>query len=268
MEPSTDEMPGVLANKTVTTGNPEGEIVIVYAQGGPMLDILGWQFGAYFPKVDKDKVYLVSVHQAQTFAPYNFVDEPITLDDANAANETSVQYLADVLQYFVDHDRKVYVVGKTFGAQLVQELLATQGNVAEGYLIVSSRLDMQEEAWKMLVDGQGIQFENGVTPVPDPEAFSGDSDAGPYAAENLARLKGELASTRFTEILADAPMGNVIFVYGKQDERMGSLSDDEVVFLESKGVTIIASDAGYKQLIKEGPMDAGMTLLIGEEYMK
>jgi len=268
MAPSTDEMPGVLANKIEVDGNPDGEIVIVYAQGGPMLDILGWRFGGYFPKVDRDKVYLVSVHQAQTFAPYNFTEAPITLEDAAAANGTSVQYLADMIQYFVDQDRKVYVVGKTFGAQLVQDLLASQGNIAEGYLIVSSRLDMQEEAWEMLLDGQGVQFENGIKPVPNPEAFSGDSDAGPYAAENLARLKGELASTRFTEILADVPMDNVIFVYGEQDERMGGLSDEEIAFLESKGVTIIASDGDYKQLIKEGPMDEGMTLLIGEEYMK
>ena len=268
MEPSTAEMPGVLANKIETTGNPDGEVVIVYAQGGPILDILGWRFGAYFPKVDQDKVYLVSVHQAQTYTPYNFADVPITMEDAQNANEVSTQYLADVLQFFVDDGRQVYVVGKTFGALLVQDLLAKQGNIANGYMLVSSRLDMPEEALRIFAEGHGVIFEDGVKPIPDPEAFSSDEEAGPYAQENLAHIMGAAASNRFTKLLSDVPMDNVIFVYGEKDERMGGLNDDEVAFLESKGVTIIADGGDYREVIKGGPMEQGLTKLIGEEYMK
>jgi pimeloyl-ACP methyl ester carboxylesterase len=265
MESSTDKIPGVLANKIETSGNPEADIVIVYAQHGPMLDILGWNFSVYFPDVDKDQVYLVSVHQTQTYAPYKFKDAPISSDDAQSADETSVQYLADIVQFYLDKGRTVHVVGKSFGAYLVQELLATQGNVADGYLLIAGRLDMQEEAAKQFADGQGIKFENGVTPVPDPEYAS--DEEGECSGENMARLLGAVAVNRYTERLADVPMDNVIYVYGKQDDHMGGLTTAEVAFLEGKGVTVLAGEDGYRQAAKE-LMEEGMKLLIGEAYME
>ena len=265
MEPSTDGMPGVVAAKIVTAGNPDADVVIIYSQGGPLLDLLGWGFGVYFPDVDRDKVYLVSVHQEQTLYPYNFSDVEITSEDAQAANDKSLNYLIETVHYFTGAGRKVYVVGKNYGALLVQDLLAREGHTADGYLLVAGRLDMQEEAWKMFEQGQGVKFENGVTPAPDPE-FASDEE-GAYASENMARLMGDQASERFTESLADASLDNVIYIYGKKDERMGRLSDDELAFLQDKDVEILATDDGYEEVVKE-LMPEGLTRLIGEAFMK
>ena len=266
MEPSTDEMPGVLANKIETDGNADSDVVIVYSQHGPMMDLLGWGGFVYFPKVDRDKVYLVDVHQAQTYAPYNFSDEPITAEDAQAAADISVQYLADIVQFYLDEGRTVYVVGKGYGAYLVQELLATQGNVAEGYLLAAGRLDMQDAAVQQLASGQSVKFENGTTPVPGESDAYASEDEGAYANENLSRLLGAVAVNRYTERLTDTPMDNVVYTYGEQDERLGGLTADEVSFLKGKGVQVLAG-ADYAEAAKD-LMTQGLEMLLGEAYMK
>ena len=264
-EPSTNGMPGVLAYKTASKGNKDSDIVIVYAQHGPLLTLLGWGFGVYFPDVDEDKVYLVSVAQAQTLAPYNFQDEPITMEDAKKADAKSVQIIADVVKYFKDNGKQVYVVSKGFGGYIVQEFLAKHGTVADGYLIVSSRLDMQDEAWQSFANGKAVKFEDGTKIVPDPDFAS--EEEGEYSAENMARLMGALAENRYTEALANTPLDNLVYIYGEKDDRMGRLSDAEVAFLNNKNATVMYSQEGYSDIVKKY-MGEGLALLIGEENMK
>ena len=62
--------------------------------------------------------------------------------------------LAAVVDHFQDQGKTVYVVGISFGAFVVQELLATQGNVAEGYLIVTGRIDMPDGIWTEFAEGR------------------------------------------------------------------------------------------------------------------
>ena len=117
----------------VGVGNGAAEVVVAIAQGGPLPYLVGeGELRQRTRGLDLEHAYLVNVHQAQTIDAAAFSVEDISFDEAKAADSRSVAMLAAVVEHFRDQGEVVYVVGISFGALLVQELLATQGNVAEG----------------------------------------------------------------------------------------------------------------------------------------
>ncbi len=129
-----------------------------------------------------------------------------------------------------------YVIGISFGAFMVQELLAIQGNVAEGYLIANGRLDMPPEIWMVFAEGGSIGFVD----VRD--------DAGAETStlhRNLTRLAAGLGHHRYTERLAGLDMSNVVYVTGALDRQVGRLSDAENAFLIERGADVVQYDGGH-----------------------
>ena len=106
----------------------------------------------------------------------------------------------------------VYVVGISFGAFMVQELLATQGNVAEGYLIANGRLDMAPAIWTVFAEGRTVEFVDGVE-IEEPVTGRNGPDAETVAVgRNMARLASGLGHYRYSERLARVDMTNVVYV--------------------------------------------------------
>ena len=171
-------------------GNPDAGVVVVNSQGGPMpalvrkreiLEKLGL--------LNLERIHLVNVHQAQTINPAPFTAADITFDEAKAADGESVEVLAALVDHFQAQGKTVYVVGISFGAFMVQELLATQGNVAEGYLIANGRLDMPPTIWTVFAEGRTVGFVDGVE-IEDPR--TGGHEPAPEGTvplqRNMARL--------------------------------------------------------------------------------
>ena len=184
-------------------GNPDAGVVVVNSQGGPMpalvrkreiLEKLGL--------LNLERIHLVNVHQAQTINPTPFTAADITFDEAKAADGESVEVLAALVDHFQAQGKTVYVVGISFGAFMVQELLATQGNVAEGYLIANGRLDMPPTIWTVFAEGRTVGFVDGVE-IEDPRTGGhGPAPEGTVPLQrNMARLAAGLGHYRYTERL-------------------------------------------------------------------
>ena len=232
-------------------GNPDAGVVVVNSQGGPMpalvrkreiLEKLGL--------LNLERIHLVNVHQAQTInpAPFTapFTAADITFDEAKAADGESVEVLAALVDHFQAQGKTVYVVGISFGAFMVQELLATQGNVAEGYLIANGRLDMPPTIWTVFAEGRTVGFVDGVE-IEDPR--TGGHEPAPEGTvllqRNMARLAAGLGHYRYTERLAGVDMTNVVYLSGTLDEQVGRLSDAEVAFLAERGADVVQYDGGH-----------------------
>ena len=228
-------------------GNPDAGVVVVNSQGGPMpalvrkreiLEKLGL--------LNLERIHLVNVHQAQTINPAPFTAADITFDEAKAADGESVEVLAALVDHFQAQGKTVYVVGISFGAFMVQELLATQGNVAEGYLIANGRLDMPPTIWTVFAEGRTVGFVDGVE-IEDPR--TGGHEPAPEGTvplqRNMARLAAGLGHYRYTERLAGVDMTNVVYLSGTLDEQVGRLSDAEVAFLAERGADVVQYDGGH-----------------------
>ena len=241
------ESEGVMTELYYGIGNSDADVVIVNTQGGPMPSLLTDEFAEVFSGVDLDNAFVVNVHQSHTKNQEKVSKGIISFEEAKTIDEESVAMLAQVVDGFLKQEKRVYVVGISFGAWMVQDLLATQGSVADGYVIVVGRLDMPDVIWKSFSQGGSGYFEDGVNPVVEEVESIDESklDAREIAEFNMAKVAAGLGHKRYTKLLKDVDLSKVHYLFGKRDEPVGRLSDAEIKFLESKDVNVIVTDGGH-----------------------
>ncbi len=253
-------IPDSLAQTFEAIGNPNASTVIVFAQGGPMPELDMGEAEGIFSDIDPDSTYLVVPHQVQTQNPGLFTDAEINFDQAKGFDADTTASLANVVAYYAESDKKVYVVGTSFGAFVVQDLLASQGNVADGYFIQVGRLDMPEEVWVPFSEGRFVGFTDGV----NIESFDADGAGmggdGDFTDANMARLAAGFGYKRFTEVLSGTDLSNVVYAYGLQDEQVGRLNDAELAFLTSKDVRVLQTEQDHGGTIDE-TITEGLTMI-------
>ena len=247
-----DIFPKDIDEYTFARGNPQSDIVLVYAQGGPLslLDSEGLSliYDSGMRSKLKDALF-VDVHQAQTLMPELFDENSISFDQAKQHDAKTTQMLYKVIKYFKDDGKTVYVVGISFGAFVVQDLLATNGNIADGYLIMVGRLNIQDEIWTSYSKGIVMEFDDdALTPI-----MADDIGHDHDGFENMHKLAAGLGHKRYVELLEDVNLSNVVYVYGEKDKVVGKLSDLELEFLHSHNATVLKSqndhlDAVYEKL--------------------
>lgn len=226
-------------------GDEKAETVLITVPGGPSTEFGTHLVDDFSPVLAPKEILTVTVHQAQTLDSTIVEDVDITLDQAVDFNTESIEALDQVTTYFKNQGRTVYILGFSFGAFVTQDLIAKKGIAsADKYLLVSGRLDMNDPIWQGAAEGKEGFFENGVTPVVDAEP-------DPNVKErNLNRIGAGFLRNRYTQLFNPiSDLSNLTYIYGTMDQAVGSLSVNEVQFLESKNAQII-----------EGPGDHDTTL--------
>lgn len=193
---------------------------------------------------DFEDVQLARVHQTltlnQDLAPRY---EELSLAELQAEVDVSVEILHRTINHFRDQNKRVVVIGHSYGAFLMGRYLAHHGpDAADLYLIMAGRLDMPEEVVSGFLTGMPYYFPDGESPAPVP--------APPFPVPRTDqelmewRIAGATGHDRYTERLADTDLRRVIYVYGTLDELVGRLTDDEVRFLTSRGARVIPLQDG------------------------
>lgn len=220
-------------------GNEDSDIVIVYSQGGPMPEVEEDTLEEIRNSNDKLKdAYFVQPHQIQTEEPAKFMSEEIDFEDAINYDKKTVKNIADVVKHFKDNGKKVYVVGISFGAFVTTDLISEYGTeIADGYAIMVGRLNIDDVFWKGFSQGKNGYYENGVTPV--------ITDAESVAESNMFKLAAGLGHKRYMDLLKNHDLSKVAYAYGKVDEQVGSLNEDEIKFLEDRGAKVFANEGGH-----------------------
>ena len=253
------EIGDTVAARYESVGDPEAEVVVVVAQGGPVLALSLNRAETVFAVVDLEEVHLVLVHQAQTIDPDRFLASDISFEEAQAIDAESVELLIAAVRHFKEQEKQVFVVGQSFGAFVVQDMLARQEVAADGYLLMVGRLDMPVEAWGVFADGDSPGFVDGTDVIL--------RETGIVPRErNMARLAGGLAHRRYTELLAKVDLCDVVYITGDNDERVGRLSSDERDFLESRGAEVIVGPGRHGETI-EAYLDEGLAQLLGRQLL-
>ena len=232
-------------------------IVLLGLQGGPVDYLFKKgkvpQFIELYPYFT-----VVHVHQAQTL-PINTEDdgldarllsgdEIISMEKAKRANLKSAAIIHKVAQYFKDQEKTVYVIGHSFGSFLLPHTLVQYGNNFDKVLITAGRIDMPLEVVSAFKDACGGGFDKDTqefVPNDCDRESKGLSKTEKNIFKSEARLLGDSGESRYSELLKDKDLSNVMYVYGTKDESTGSLNASEVSFLKSKKVSVIAMDEGH-----------------------
>lgn len=228
-----------------TVGDTNATKVVLYVQGGPVFDLSTQDLDAFTNDPQFLKAY---VHQAQTLNP-SLKDVDLTFDQAVAEDETSVDMLHKVIMYYKSLNKEVYVIGHSFGAFLLPKYLDKYGNQADKMAILAGRLEMPDIVWQGFRDGTVYHFPNGVTP----EMTTTDAEGGIFRTVAARRLAAGFGMNRYTQLLSDVDLSNVIYSFSTADEPVGSLTAAEESFLTSKQVTVIKIQGGNHGSMFEAP---------------
>lgn len=239
-------IPENLKNKGISYGNPNSDIIIINTQGGPMPQLATTQFEDIFfkqGKLDYDKVLAINVHQVQTLHPERFSKDEVTFQQAIEYQKETTKILYDLVKYFKSQNKTVYVTGLSIGAFAGVDLLATHGDIADGYLFMVGRLNMTDKVWNIFSEGAFTGFKNDGVTVLDKQ----ETDVN--LQKNMAKLAAGFGHKRYMKLLKDIPLEKVIYVHGTKDENVGRLTQEEIDFLKSKKVNAIQKDGGHEIMI-------------------
>lgn len=235
------------------SGNAASDTVWIFEQGGP-LHFLDPNTSDYFHNYsDYEDIQFVHMHQTLTLnhelAPRH---EEFTLTELQAEVDVSVEILHRAIEHFRAQDKRVVVIGHSYGAFLMARYLSHHGpEAADRYLIMAGRLDMPEEVVNGFLMGMPYLFQNGVTPIQVP-FFLPPTERNRDQALMEMRIAGATGHDRYTERLAETDLQKVIYVFGTLDDTVGRLTEDEVEFLESGGATVIPiQDGGHASMFED-----------------
>ncbi|MEO1054428.1 MAG: hypothetical protein AAFX87_27570 [Bacteroidota bacterium] len=240
-------------------GNPKSDTIIIHTQIGPMMNLLTEEFKSIFTRVgglDESKYFIINIHQFQTLNPKKLSEKEISFDEAKAIDKESSRMLKDLVSYFKSENKTVYVVGLSFGAFAGMDFIAKYGNIADGYLFMVGRLDMTEKVWQSFSQGIEATFDE------DASTVIIGKKPGELSTINLNKIAAGFGHNRYTALLRDTNLSNVIYYHGKKDQSVGKLTDKEIEFLESREATVKAFDGGHNQTLDH--LKEGLTLLLQE----
>ncbi|MCB0632782.1 MAG: hypothetical protein R2824_25010 [Saprospiraceae bacterium] len=226
------------------------ELVIIDCPGGPdsILEFQSRDQQRYRYLPDYSRFSIVSLYQAQSFnsSLYQYA-RVFTPEDAAYEVAITSEMLHRAIAYFKSRGKKVYVVGSSYGAFVIQHYLANYESEADLYVVLSGRLDMDQPMVEENLQGNSGRFrEDGRTYVPDEDPIA-ITDRDQDTREDLVcnRLKAAIGQARYTDLLAQKNLSNVIYIYAPNDEQVGSLREEEIAFLRQKGALVFADDRGH-----------------------
>lgn len=250
MTESIPEIFNEIADVTTFHGNYSSDIVVVNTQGGPHTELNDSWVKGYMKSTKTNNALYANVHQVQTKNPSQFSTEDITFEAAKEFDKESVANLKKVVNFFKAQNKTIYVLGISFGAFVTQRLIAEHGiDVADGYLIMAGRLNLEEENVQLSSEGKYQHYlydDNGNS------TFDYFGVAPNANHRNMARLAAGLSFNRYIEELGDIDnLSKITYVYGDRDDRVGALSVQEIQFLKDREARVILSENGNHSAVTE-----------------
>ena len=250
-------IPENIARLGYSFGNNQSNIVIINAQENPELYLYTDRFKKLFTKygnVPFDETYVINVHQTQTLHPENIQTKEISFDQAKQYTDETTEIFATVVNYFKSQNKKVILVGMSYGAFVVEDFLTKYGNSVDGVLLSVGRLDMDDSFWKTFSKGEKVSFDETTEIISDGETKN-------ILNSNKFKLIAAYSYKRYTELLKEVNLKNTLYIYSKRDTIFGSLNDTERTFLMKKDVLVLSLDKDHETTMK-GFLKKGLQMLM------
>ncbi|MBC3847329.1 hypothetical protein H8K90_13105 [Winogradskyella echinorum] len=248
------DIPKSLEKHGYSFGNPDSDTVIINIDGGPENDLNTYVFEYIFSvlgKIDENNYFLINMRESQTLHPEETEKEEISWEEAKNYNEKTVKTLYDLISYFKSLNKKVYVVGGSYGSLVGLKSLVDYNNIADGYLLMCGRLDMTKEISTAYSKGYEAKFEeDATTPI------IGEKSDNVYTV-NMRKIAAAInRDEKYTELLKDSDLSNLTYYYSEIDQSVGKLTEKEIAFLKSKNAKVVSVKIEHRKyfnlLLKEG----------------
>lgn len=233
-----ENIPESLINSGYSYGNPNSDTVIINIDGGPVNNLGTYRFKlsySFTGEVNENNYFLINMRESQTLHPEDTEKEEISWEQAKNYNEKTVKTLYELISYFKSQHKKVYVVGGSYGSLVGLKSLVDYNNIADRYLLMVGRLDMTKKVSEAYSKGFEANFESdAVTPI------IGEKSDNIYTV-NMRKIAAAInRDEKYTELLKDTDLSNLIYIYIENDQRVGKLTENEIKFLESKNAKVIS----------------------------
>lgn len=233
-----ENIPESLIHSGYSIGNPNSDTVIINVDGGPENDLRTYRFELKYnftDEIDENNYFLINMRESQTLHPEDTEKEEISWEQAKEYNEKTVKTLYELISYFKSQHKKVYVVGGSYGSLVGLKSLVDYNNIADRYLLMFGRLDMTKEISEAYSKGFEANFESdAITPI------IGKKSDNIYTV-NMRKIAAAInRDEKYTELLKDTDLSNLIYIYIENDQRVGKLTENEITFLESKNAKVVS----------------------------
>ncbi|MCW5518788.1 hypothetical protein J1N09_02995 [Aureitalea sp. L0-47] len=233
-----DNIPESLKKQGYSFGNPNSDKVIIYLQGGPVNQMTTYGFEMLMNLtggIDENNYFLINMRESQTLHPEETENEEISWEQAKNYNEKTTQTLFELISFFKSQKKKVYVVGGSYGSLVGLKSIVDYDNIADRYLLMVGRLDMTKEISEAYSKGFEANFESdAITPI------IGEKSDNIYTV-NMRKIAAAInRDEKYTELLKDIDLSNLIYIYIENDQRVGKLTQHEIEFLESKNADVMS----------------------------
>lgn len=243
-------------------GNWDNEIAFVYVQGGPDLQLnIGRRDGLHLMP-NHDELLKIYPLQAQMINPQVLATKPLLTEKQSAfENSVSVEILHRVIEYLVNQNKRVFLIGHSYGASISMEYVNSKKSLAEKVVLMGLDLDEDISSWKSLKSGEYIRWENGLRPyalivfqeIPEQHPSKKDFDR---IADNLAILVGTNMAKKYTSLYSDDDFKKLISVYSDADEANGIKSNEEISILNDKGSSVVRIRGDHHDMLNTAFMSA------------
>jgi len=244
-------------------GYIRNEIAYVYVQGGPNWELFDRKISPFNWMPNSGNFLKVYPYQSQIINQSIIFSNPILTDrQAQREVEVSAEMLYRTIKYFKNQDKKVYVFCISHGSQIGLEMLRNYPNISDGLALTMIRFDVNKEAIDLTSGGKVPYFNSNqeVTSrylLPKFLRFQRLNSR----VENMATMM-KVSRNRYSELLKDRDLSNVVYVYGKYDNKVGCPTQQELDFLKNKGVSILELNCGHDDLGNSDYLDKINQILI------
>ena len=248
-----ENIPEHLTKSGYSFGNPDSDKVIIYLQGGPVNYLTTYGFESRMNisgGLDEKDFFLINMREAQTLHPEETEKKEISWEQAKKYNETTTKTLFDLISFFKSQNKKVYVVGASYGSFVGLKSIVEYKNIADGYLLMVGRLDMTQEVSNAYSKGFKAKFEeDALTPI------IGEKSESDYIV-NMRKIASAISrDEKYTELLKDTNLFNLTYIYSNIDQNVGKLTESEIAFLKSKNAkvkSVKVEHGNWANHLKEG----------------
>ncbi len=219
----------------VTQSNPSADTVIIGLHGGPSDELYPGDF-AFFENISTFSV--VEMKQYQHLFPEILENLALTVEEAIIMNDTTVALLQKAILYYKALDKKVVIVGHSFGAFLISEYIDDYGTEDVLKAIpMSGRLNMNTEIVDAFANGFFGDFVDGIMTQIEAEK----AELEYWAA---MKLQAGIGYNRYVDSLQNLDLTKLMYVYGTADEAVGRLLPIETEMLNNTNATVLTIQEG------------------------
>ena len=228
-------------------GYLNAETVVIFLQGGPDDSVAD----DYFQFLEEDAL-VANVLQTNVAKMGIVKASDMTVEDARLEQQENLRlihtaYTAIRAQF---PEKRIVLAGHSMGAFLTLGYLAEYGNNFDRVVAMAGRVDLPLDFVRRFAIGQNFIFDHvgDVSRYEETREVRGVHKFSPYlrtaySPNAESTLLAAVGLPRYSKLLENTDLSNMLYLYSARDEQVGGLNSQEIGLLEDQGA--IVEEAGW-----------------------